>query len=49
MPVSTTPPSAAESRKILGQRAIERVVVLGANGTMGYGSAALFTTGYDLY
>ena len=44
MPVSTTPPSAAELRKLLGQRTIERVVVLGANGTMGYGSAALFTT-----
>jgi 3-hydroxyacyl-CoA dehydrogenase len=44
MPVSTTPPSAAELRKLLGQRKIERVVVLGANGTMGFGSAALFTT-----
>jgi 3-hydroxyacyl-CoA dehydrogenase len=30
-------------RKILSSRKIERVVVLGANGTMGYGSAALFT------
>ncbi len=30
-------------RKILASRSIERVVVLGANGTMGYGSAALFT------
>ena len=30
-------------RKILASRNIERVVVLGANGTMGYGSAALFT------
>ena len=30
-------------RKILASRAIDRVVVLGANGTMGYGSAALFT------
>jgi 3-hydroxyacyl-CoA dehydrogenase len=36
-------PSAAEVRKILASRSLERVVVLGANGTMGYGSAALFT------
>jgi 3-hydroxyacyl-CoA dehydrogenase len=36
--------SAAEMRKILATRKIERVVVLGANGTMGFGSAALFTT-----
>jgi 3-hydroxyacyl-CoA dehydrogenase len=28
---------------LLASRQIERVVVLGANGTMGYGSAALFT------
>jgi 3-hydroxyacyl-CoA dehydrogenase len=41
---TNTPPSAAELRKLLGSRKIERVVVLGANGTMGYGSAALFTT-----
>jgi 3-hydroxyacyl-CoA dehydrogenase len=34
---------AAQSRKILASRNIEHVVVLGANGTMGYGSAALFT------
>ena len=30
-------------RRLLASRSIERVVVLGANGTMGYGSAALFT------
>ncbi len=30
-------------RKPLAKRKIEHVVVLGANGTMGYGSAALFT------
>jgi 3-hydroxyacyl-CoA dehydrogenase len=36
-------PSGADARKILASRNIERVVVLGANGTMGYGSAALFT------
>ncbi len=30
-------------RELLASRKIERVVVLGANGTMGYGSAALFT------
>ena len=28
---------------ILGKRRIEHVVVLGANGTMGFGSGALFT------
>jgi len=39
-----TPQTAAEMRKILASRKIERVVVLGANGTMGFGSAALFTT-----
>lgn len=38
-----TPPSAAEARRLLASRKIEKVVVLGANGTMGYGSAALFT------
>jgi 3-hydroxyacyl-CoA dehydrogenase len=30
-------------RELLASRALERVVVLGANGTMGYGSAALFS------
>ncbi|MDJ0789246.1 MAG: 3-hydroxyacyl-CoA dehydrogenase family protein [Myxococcota bacterium] len=35
--------SAAEVRKLAKSRKIEHVVVLGANGTMGYGSAALFT------
>ncbi|NQZ95864.1 MAG: 3-hydroxyacyl-CoA dehydrogenase family protein [Myxococcales bacterium] len=35
--------SAAEVRRLLTSRNIERVVVLGANGTMGFGSAALFT------
>jgi len=33
----------AELRKQLSARKVEHVVVLGANGTMGYGSAALFT------
>jgi len=42
--MSTTPRSAADVRRLLDSRKIERVVVLGANGTMGYGSAALFTT-----
>jgi 3-hydroxyacyl-CoA dehydrogenase len=37
------PQSAAEIRRLLASRKLERVVVLGANGTMGYGSAALFT------
>ena len=40
---TTTPSRAAQSRRLLAGRKIERVVVLGANGTMGYGSAALFT------
>jgi 3-hydroxyacyl-CoA dehydrogenase len=40
----STPKTAADVRRILASRKIERVVVLGANGTMGYGSAALFTT-----
>ena len=35
--------SAAEVRRLVTSRKIENVVVLGANGTMGYGSAALFT------
>jgi 3-hydroxyacyl-CoA dehydrogenase len=38
-----TPQSAADVRRLLASRKIEKVVVLGANGTMGYGSAALFT------
>jgi len=42
--MSSTPPSRARLRELVGSRKIERVVVLGANGTMGYGSAALFTT-----
>ncbi len=42
--MSTSQMSAAEMRQILASRKIERVVVLGANGTMGFGSAALFTT-----
>ncbi len=37
------PPSAAEIRRLATSRPLEHVVVLGANGTMGYGSAALFT------
>ncbi len=41
--MSNTPPSAADVRRLLESRKIEKVVVLGANGTMGYGSAALFT------
>ncbi len=43
MSTPRSPMSAAEMRQILASRKIERVVVLGANGTMGYGSAALFT------
>ena len=35
--------SGVELRQLLASRNVEHVVVLGANGTMGYGSAALFT------
>jgi 3-hydroxyacyl-CoA dehydrogenase len=38
------PRSKAELNDLLGSRKIEHVAVLGANGAMGYGSAALFTT-----
>ena len=41
--MSSTSLSAAQIRKLAGSRKLERVVVLGANGTMGYGSAALFS------
>jgi len=41
---STGPLSASEVRRLANSRKIEHVVVLGANGTMGFGSAALFTT-----
>src|SRR5579862_6203184 len=34
----------AELSDLLGSRTIDHVVVLGANGAMGYGSGALFTT-----
>jgi 3-hydroxyacyl-CoA dehydrogenase len=44
MSSSAAPLSGAEMKKLLSTRKIERVVVLGANGTMGFGSAALFTT-----
>ena len=43
MPSANQVKAAKEVRKLLASRDIERVVVLGANGTMGYGSAALFT------
>lgn len=36
--------SPARIREILASRKLDHVVVLGANGTMGFGSAALFTT-----
>ena len=36
-------PSRAQLRNLLSSRSIGHVVVLGANGTMGYGSGALFT------
>jgi len=39
----STPLTVAKMRQILAGRKIERVVVLGANGAMGFGSAALFT------
>src|SRR5438046_10747199 len=36
--------SRAELNDILGSRRIDHVAVIGANGAMGYGSGALFTT-----
>jgi 3-hydroxyacyl-CoA dehydrogenase len=36
--------SRAELNDLLGSRKIDHVVVIGANGAMGYGSGALFTT-----
>ena len=36
--------SRAELNDLLGSRSIDHVVVLGANGAMGYGSGALFTS-----
>jgi 3-hydroxyacyl-CoA dehydrogenase len=42
--MSNSTQSASEVRRLLASRSLDRVVVLGANGTMGYGSAALFTT-----
>ena len=41
--IQSTSLNAADVRRLAHSRKIERVVVLGANGTMGYGSAALFT------
>ena len=38
--MSSTP---AQNRRLAASRRLEHVVVLGANGTMGYGAAALFT------
>ncbi len=43
MSSNSDPMGAAALRRALASREIEHVVVLGANGTMGYGSAALFT------
>ena len=43
MPSSIESRSPNEGRRLLAGRSIEHVVVIGANGTMGYGSAALFT------
>lgn len=40
---STLSPRPAPGREALALRSLDHVVVLGANGTMGYGSAALFT------
>jgi 3-hydroxyacyl-CoA dehydrogenase len=41
---SVTPRSRAEVQSVLGSRRIDHVVVIGANGAMGYGSGALFTS-----
>jgi len=44
MSASTGQPlTARRVRELAASRSLERVVVLGANGTMGFGSAALFT------
>ena len=42
--LSTTAAASAKSSDLLDSRAIKHVVVLGANGAMGLGSGALFTT-----
>ena len=44
MPGDSVDSRSAQLAAALETRKIEHVVVLGANGTMGYGSAALFTT-----
>ncbi len=44
MSANVSPRTRAELHDLLGSRKIEHVAVLGANGAMGYGSAALFTT-----
>lgn len=44
MTANVSPRTRAELHDLLGSRKIEHVTVLGANGAMGYGSAALFTT-----
>jgi 3-hydroxyacyl-CoA dehydrogenase len=41
--MSKTPSAGAALRRLLASRKLAKVVVLGANGTMGYGSAALFS------
>ncbi|MEZ5378415.1 MAG: 3-hydroxyacyl-CoA dehydrogenase family protein [Acidimicrobiales bacterium] len=41
--MTSTPVRPAPGREALGLRQLDHVVVLGANGTMGFGSAALFT------
>ncbi len=43
MPARSSHGNPARVRELIASRPIERVVVLGANGTMGYGSAALFS------
>src|SRR5258708_8674634 len=42
--MSATPRSKAELNDILASRRVDHVVVLGANGAMGFGSGALFTS-----
>ena len=42
--LSTTAAGSVKSSDLLGSREIKHVVVLGANGAMGLGSGALFTT-----
>ena len=45
--MSTTGRNKTEFNDLLSSRRVDHVVVLGANGAMGFGSGALFTAGLD--